>query len=79
VGCVLHTQRERRGKLRKHLRLFAAAPWDQQRLWRVHGTLEEQELVQKPQEWEAQAGRGRVQGDFSAKRGAAGIKCMSLS
>ena len=74
----IHNGRDE-GSCKSHLRLLPAAPWDQQRCWRVQGMLEEQEPVQKPQKWEAEADRDRVLGSFSAKRGAAGIKYISLS
>lgn len=60
------------GSCKSPLRWLPAAPWDQQSRWRVQGMLEEQEPVQKP-------GRERVLRDFSATRGAAGVKYMSLS
>lgn len=77
VACFIHNRRGE-GSRKSRLRLFPAAPWDQQSCWRAQGMLEEQEPAQKLQKRAVQAGRDRVWGGFSAKRGAAEIKYVSL-
>lgn len=54
--------------MQKPFEAAASSTLGSAKLLRGPGMLEKQETVQRPQEWEAQAGRDRISGGFSARR-----------
>lgn len=67
-GLFYCTPQERWGELQKLFETAPSSTTGPAKLLGSPGVLEKQDSVQTPQEWGAQAGRGRILGGFSARR-----------
>lgn len=79
VGLVLYAQGRGKEGVQKSFETAPSSTMGSAKLLESPEGAGREESVQKLLRWEAQAGRDKVLGGFSAKRGAAGTKHMTLS